>query len=76
MTKNLEKTSAHIEVIPATRDQQPVLANHLELHARDFSEFNDLKLGEDGRIGYKHLPLYCGEVGTGISLFANATRVR
>ena len=52
------KLSAHIEVIPATRDQQPILANLLELYAHDFSEFNDLELGADGRFGYKHLPLY------------------
>src|SRR5262249_37249926 len=27
----------------------------------DFSEFMDLKLGTDGRFGYKHLPLYWQE---------------
>lgn len=58
MTRSSEKSSAHIEVVPATRDQQPILANLLELYAYDFSEFLDLELGEDGRFGYKHLPLY------------------
>ena len=33
----------------------------LELYAHDFSEFIDLKLGADGRFGYKHLYLYWKE---------------
>src|SRR6185369_9386659 len=48
----------HVEIIPALPEQEPVLANLLELYAYDFSEFMDLKLGADGRFGYKHLPLY------------------
>lgn len=51
----------HIEVITAVTDQQPILANLLELYAHDFSEFQDLELGADGRFGYKHLPLYWEE---------------
>jgi len=47
-----------LEVIPATRDQQPIVANLLELYAHDFSEFHAIDLKEDGRFGYKHLPLY------------------
>jgi len=47
-----------IEVVPATPEQQPVLANLLELYAHDFSEFLDLEIGEDGRFGYLSLPLY------------------
>lgn len=47
-----------IEVIPATADQEPILANLLELYAHDFSEFLQLELGEDGRFGYQQLPLY------------------
>jgi len=53
--------SAHIEVIPATPDQEPILANLLELYAHDFSEFHGLELGADGRFGYTHLPLYWRE---------------
>lgn len=49
---------SNIEVIPATPDQQPILANLLELYAHDFSEFRSMDLGEDGRFGYKYLPLY------------------
>jgi predicted acetyltransferase len=49
---------AHIEVIPATPEQEPILANLLELYAHDFSEFHDLELGPDGRFGYRGLSLY------------------
>jgi predicted acetyltransferase len=47
-----------IEVIAASPDQAPILANLLELYAHDFSEFLDLQIGEDGRFGYSSLPLY------------------
>jgi predicted acetyltransferase len=50
-----------VEIIPATADQEPVLANLLELYAHDFSEFLDLELGLDGRFAYKDLPLYWRE---------------
>jgi predicted acetyltransferase len=49
---------ALVEVIPAALDQEPILANLLELYAHDFSEFHDVELGADGRFGYKHLRLY------------------
>ncbi len=52
-----------IEVISATQDQEPILDNLLELYVHDFSEFHDLEIGEDGRFGYKHLPLYWSEEG-------------
>jgi predicted acetyltransferase len=47
-----------IEVQPATKDDEPVLANLIELYAHDFSEFSDLKIGVDGRFGYDPLPFY------------------
>src|SRR5271155_1151437 len=47
-----------LEVIRAAPDQAPILANLLELYAHDFSEFHDIDLGEDGRFGYRSLPLY------------------
>jgi predicted acetyltransferase len=47
-----------VDVVRATADQEPVIANLLELYAHDFSEFFDLKIGVDGRFGYKPLPLY------------------
>jgi len=40
-----EKPSAHIEITPARPEQEPVLADLLELYAHDFSEFHDLELG-------------------------------
>ena len=52
-----------VEVIPAPPEQEPVLANMLELYAHDFSEFFDLRLGADGRFGYERLPLYWTEPG-------------
>jgi predicted acetyltransferase len=58
MTRPSVKPSAHIEVVPATAEQMPVVANLIELYAHDFSEFHDLALGEDGRFGYNPLPLY------------------
>lgn len=53
----------NVAVITAGPEQEPVLANLLELYAYDFSEFVDLTLGHDGRFGYKHLPLYWSERG-------------
>ncbi|MEZ0370011.1 MAG: GNAT family N-acetyltransferase [Candidatus Sericytochromatia bacterium] len=50
-----------IDVLPATPDQQPILANLLELYSHDFSEFVEVKLGADGRFGYQRLPLYWRE---------------
>lgn len=56
-----ETSSLRIEVLPATLEQEPVLANLIELYAHDFSEFSDLKIGVDGRFGYEPLPLYWRE---------------
>jgi len=50
--------SLRIEVIRATPDQEPILANLLELYAHDFSEFCGVEIGADGRFGYRDLPLY------------------
>lgn len=63
----MERTSAagspavDVEVLAATPEQEPVLANLLELYAHDFSEFIDLRLQPDGRFGYPDLPLYWQE---------------
>jgi predicted acetyltransferase len=54
-------SSVRVELIPALPEQEPILANLLELYAHDFSEFLGLKLGADGRFGYAHLPLYWKE---------------
>jgi predicted acetyltransferase len=47
-----------IQVALATPEQQPILANLLELYAHDFSEFHPIALGPDGRFGYKSLEEY------------------
>jgi predicted acetyltransferase len=51
----------HLEIIPAAPEQAPILANLLELYAHDFSEFYPIHLGEDGKFGYRALPLYWSE---------------
>jgi predicted acetyltransferase len=56
--------SANIEVTPAAAEQEPILANLLQLYAHDFSEFLDVPLQTDGRFGsYKNLSLYWREAG-------------
>ena len=51
----------HIEIVTATPEQEPVLANLLELYIHDFSEYVDLDIGPDGRFGYGGLSLYWSE---------------
>jgi predicted acetyltransferase len=51
-------TNPRIEIVPATLEQKPALANLLELYSYDFSEFIDLEIGPDGRFGYRDLDLY------------------
>lgn len=50
--------ATHLELIPAPPDQQPILANLLELYLHDFSEFHHLRVDPNGRFGYPNLPLY------------------
>lgn len=57
----MDKLSLNLEVIPATAEQEPILANLLELYVHDFSEFLHIEVGADGRFGYKELPLYWSE---------------
>ena len=59
----MTKTDTPIEVTPASRDEQPILANLIQLYAHDFSEFHEVELGADGRFVYKSLPLYWLEPG-------------
>jgi predicted acetyltransferase len=47
-----------VELIEAASDQEPVIANLLELYIHDFSEFLDLDIDAKGRFGYPDLPLY------------------
>lgn len=51
----------NVEVVPATADQEPVLARLVELYAYDLSATFDLHLGPDGRYGFPALPLYWKE---------------
>lgn len=61
MTTPQTTSLVNVELIPASPEQEPILANLVELYAHDFSEFINLKLGADGRFGYKHLHLYWKE---------------
>jgi len=54
---------AGVEVRPAEAEEEPVLANLLELYTHDFSEIVDLQLKPDGRFGYPRLALYWREEG-------------
>ena|ERR1700758_3952482 len=57
----MDRLPANIELELAVHEQSPILANLLELYAHDFSEFQPLDIGSDGRFGYKYLPLYWSE---------------
>ena len=50
-----------LELIKATIEQKPVLANLLELYAYEFTEFCDFDIGDNGFYGYEYLPLYWTE---------------
>jgi predicted acetyltransferase len=54
---------AYPELIPARIEDQPILANLLELYLHDFSQFVHLELHADGRFGYPNLSLYWSEAG-------------
>lgn len=58
MKREAEKSTARVEVVPAAREQEPVIENLLDLYAHDFSEFHAIELRSDGRFGYKNLSLY------------------
>ena len=52
-----------VELLPTTREHEPILANLLELYIHDFSEQLAIPLGPDGRFGYPDLPAYWHEPG-------------
>jgi predicted acetyltransferase len=58
MTPASQEAPSRVEVVHATADQEPIVANLLELYAYDFSEFHPLHPGPDGRYGYKGLSRY------------------
>lgn len=47
-----------IKIIPATLDQQPILANLLELYTYDFTDITPFDIGDNGFYGYEWLPTY------------------
>jgi predicted acetyltransferase len=61
MTKRSAKPFDNVSITPACPEQEPILANLLELYAHDFSEFHEIEIGSDGRFGYSRLPLYWSE---------------
>lgn len=50
-----------LELVKATLEQKPALANLLELYAYDFTEFCDFDIGNNGFYGYEYLSLYWTE---------------
>jgi len=58
-----EQPPSFVRVFPAAREQEPILANLLELYIHDFSEIQPMELGPDGRFSYEDLPKYWNEPG-------------
>jgi predicted acetyltransferase len=50
--------STGLELIRAGAEHQSALGNLLELYIHDFSELVPMDVGDDGRYGYKSLPLF------------------
>ena len=61
MTKYAEEPFPEIELVPAEPEQEPILANLLELYIHDFSEFHSCEIGDNGRFGYSRLAQYWNE---------------
>ena len=61
--KMTRQSSSQFELIPASRDQEQVLANLLQLYIYDFSELVDVDPRADGRFAYSDLPLYWSDPG-------------
>jgi hypothetical protein len=45
MTTDVRNSARDVEVIQAAPEQEPIMANLLELYAHDFSEFHDVAIG-------------------------------
>ena len=60
MTESVERRAADIEVFPATREEQPVLENLLDLYVYEFSELLGLEIVKM-EIPLTRLPLYWSE---------------
>jgi predicted acetyltransferase len=48
----------HIELVPATPDQQPILCNLLQFYLHDFSDTVSIEVDHEGKFQYPDLPLY------------------
>lgn len=57
----MDRCGVDIQLEIVQREQSSILANLLQLYAHDFSEFQSLNIGTDGRFDYKPLPLYWSE---------------
>ena len=57
-------TSEEVTLEPATRADDTLLSNLLELYIHDLSEIFGIKPGADGRFGYDALPLYWSQPET------------
>ena len=55
---SLVRQEPQFEVVVASLEQKPIVANLLELYVHDFSEFVECAIGQDGRFGYKNLDCY------------------
>jgi len=51
MKNTVREAIVRIEVIPVAPEEQPIVANLLELYAHDFSEFHPVEIGADGKFG-------------------------
>ncbi|MFN7917643.1 MAG: hypothetical protein U0Q55_20015 [Vicinamibacterales bacterium] len=47
-----------VDLVPALKQDAPVLERLLELYSHDLSDLANLRIGDDGRFGYAHLPRY------------------
>lgn len=74
MTDDSERF-ARIEIQRANYEDEPLLRNLLELYSHDFSEFCRVDSGQDGRFGYKSLPLYWSEADRRSFLIRNDGRL-
>lgn len=61
MTNSQSDPAVNVEIIAAPSEQEPILANLLELYIHDFSELIELELDAGGHFGYRSLPLYWKE---------------
>jgi predicted acetyltransferase len=61
MTAPTPPCSLHVELVHATKEDQPILARLLQLYCHDFSEFVDVELDAEGLFEYESLPFYWSE---------------